>query len=338
MSYEICACNKMPPGGAVAQLRHPANSSGSTIMPSILENENIPVPLVADSDPLPKGDTDPSPEAQRRPVSPRDHIEVTADPCFAGVTDRGIEHDDNQDAFELSTIEIMLSIVDVPPIYLGVVCDGVSSSDSGGSASEVAAKAVMTSLNQALTRNPAANVSTVLKTAIQQANKAVFAIPYRADSEEDPPATTVIAAVVEEGKATIAWLGDSRAYWVTDTEAGLLTRDHSWVNAMMDAGRMTQEEALVSPNLHALFSCLGGEVADEAPQANPSVTTFKMSPGTRLILCSDGFWNYADTPEEVAQVVRQTRAGDPLTTAKHLVNFAKVHGGHDNITVVVLGH
>ena len=61
-----------------------------------------------------------------------------------------------------------------------------------------------------------------------------------------------------------------------------------------------------------------------------------MRPGTRLILCSDGFWNYAPTPVDVAKLVRQTPADDALTTAKHLVNFAIVGGGHDNITVAVL--
>ncbi len=271
-----------------------------------------------------------------REVDPRNHVEICAAPNFAAVSDKGLKHSDNQDAVALATVEILVSPVDIPPIYVAVVCDGVSSSQSGSVASAAAAKAACAALERTFTRNPDALSRGALHDAICQANRAVYSVEIPAGSEKDPPATTIVAAVVQDGNATIGWIGDSRAYWVTDTEAGLLTRDDSWVNAMIDAGRMTEEESLTHPNLHALYRCLGGETDIDIVPISPTFSTLRMEPGTRLVLCSDGFWNYASGPEDVARVVRQTPIDDPLRTAKHLVNFAIVSGGQDNITVSVL--
>jgi serine/threonine protein phosphatase PrpC len=268
--------------------------------------------------------------------SPRDHIEVSSGCNFAAVSDRGLRHADNQDAVALSTVEILVSPIDVPPIYIAVVCDGVSSCESGASASAIAAKSVALSLKEAFTRNPASNPRVELRSAILRANEAVCDIPREAATEKDPPSTTVVAAVVQDGAATIGWVGDSRAYWVDETDAGGLTRDDSWINAMLDAGYMTEEEAANSPNQSALYRCLGGEIGDDTPSAEPSFSTLCLRPGMRLILCSDGFWNYAPDPEDVGRVVRQTPSDDAFKTAKHLVNYAIVGGGHDNITVAVL--
>jgi serine/threonine protein phosphatase PrpC len=252
----------------------------------------------------------------------------------AGLSDRGIIHHENQDALALATVDIIVSPVDVPPIYIAVVCDGVSSSASSASASAIAAKTVADRVKRTFTRFPDACPRKALREAIGAANRAVYAIERDAEHEGGPPATTVAAVVVHDRKATIAWIGDSRVYWVSETDAGVLTRDDTWVNYMVDEGRMTEEEALKSPDRHALVRSLGGE--EEAHEAIPSFTTFDLLPGMRLVACSDGFWNYAPTPQNVARLVRHTPSDDPMGTAKHLVNFALAHGGHDNITVAVL--
>lgn len=271
-----------------------------------------------------------------KPRPERDHIEVTSGCHLAAVSDLGLRHADNQDAVALSTVEILCSPIDVPPIYIAVVCDGVSTCDGGASASAVAARTVAVSLKEAFTRNPAANPRAELRNAIARANDAVCAIPHDPATGMDPASTTVVAAVVQDGVATIGWIGDSRAYWVDEAEAGVLTRDDSWINAMIDAGHMTPEEAKTSPNQSALYRCLGGEIDPDGPSSDPSYATYCMRPGTRLILCSDGFWNYAPLPDEVAKLVRQVPAHNAFKIAKHLVNFAIVGGGHDNITVAVL--
>ena len=307
------------PAGATALLEEklpmPANEAGAEHAPQ--------PPIMGESSTEHKG-------------SPRDHVEVSSGCNFAAVSDRGLRHHDNQDSIALSTVEILVSPVDVPPIYIAVICDGVSSCESGASASEIAAQATAASLKSAFTRNPCANPRNELFLAIRKANEAVCAIPCDPNMEKDPPSTTVVAAVVVEGQATIGWVGDSRAYWVDEEDAGVLTRDDSWINAMLDAGYMTEEEAKVNPNQSALYRCLGGELCDDGPNADPSFANFFVRPGTRLILCSDGFWNYAPTPDDVARVARQGPVDDAFKTAKHMVNFAIVGGGHDNISVAVL--
>ncbi|MGO8673366.1 MAG: PP2C family protein-serine/threonine phosphatase [Capsulimonadaceae bacterium] len=268
------------------------------------------------------------------PIDPRSHVEMDISGKFAAVSDCGTKHPDNQDSVGLSAVEILVSPIDVPPIYIAVICDGVSCSDSGASASLVAVDSAVALLEKTFTRYPDANPREQLERAINTAQEAVCSIPHLPDSMMDPPATTIVAAVVVDGVATIGWVGDSRAYWIRSDGYGLLTRDHSWVNAMIDAGKMTEEQAVESPNRNALFHCLCS--AEEVPLKS-SFTTFAMTPGTRLVLCTDGFWNYAPRAQDVARLVRQTPPGNALKTAKHLVNYAIVGGGHDNISVAIIG-
>lgn len=281
----------------------------------------------------PEQEPDDTPEVV---VDPRNHREMSTACNFAAVTDRGIRHTDNQDSVDITAVEVLVSPIDIPPIYIAVVCDGVSSCEGGASASEIASQTICTALKSAYTRNPCANAKLEMQAAIRLAHDAVCALPCQPGSVKDPPSTTVVAAVVQDNNATIAWVGDSRAYWIDEEEAGVLTRDDSWINAMLDAGYMTEEQAKTSPNQSALYRCLGGEPSDDGPDAEPKFATYFMRAGTRLILCSDGFWNYASDPAEVARLVRQTPHDDAFKTAKHLVNFAIVGGGHDNITVAVL--
>ena len=121
-------------------------------------------------------------------------------------------------------------------------------------------------------------------------------------------------------------------------EAGrLLTRDHSWVNEMVDAGEMTEAEALRSKQAHAITRCLGplnGEPPDDVPV--PSVVTLPAPPGGLLLVCSDGLWNYAAAPDELAALIRSSPDGDALALCRHLVDFALVQGGRDNITAAVV--
>jgi serine/threonine protein phosphatase PrpC len=264
----------------------------------------------------------------------REDVAVIPGVKLAGVSDRGIIHYENQDALALATVDILVSPVDVPPIYIAVVCDGVSSSASSASASAIAAKTVADRVKRTFTRFPDACPRKALREAIGAANRAVYAIERDPEQNVNPPATTVAAAVVHDRQATIAWIGDSRVYWVSEDDAGLLTRDDTWVNYMVDEGRMTEEEAMQSPDRHALIKSLGGE--EEIHDAVASFATFTLEPGMRLVLCTDGFWNYAPTAQNVARLVRHTPSDDPMGTAKHLVNYALANGGHDNITVSVL--
>lgn len=151
-----------------------------------------------------------------------------------------------------------------------------------------------------------------------------------ASASTEPPGATIVLMLVKERTVTVGWAGDSRAYLVADAPQ-LLTRDHSWANAMLATGHVTEEEAHAAPLAYALTRCIGP--LDDA-ELDPDVRAFALPPGARLVVCSDGLWSYFARPEAMAAAVR--RAGpEPAAIARSLVHEALMRGGHDNVSVVV---
>ncbi len=262
---------------------------------------------------------------EARHPQPRDHVEVVLTPGFAGVTDRGKRHAVNEDA---------LALADVPGIGSAlVVSDGVSSAQRSEKASENGAQTARTVLETAL-RDGFADAGAAMQEAIAAAHTAACAVPYDPAQPKDPPGATLVAALVRDGFATLGWLGDSRAYWIGPAESRLLTHDHSWVNAVVDAGEMPEAEALRAPEAHAITRCLG-PLNGDAPE--PTIISVPMSASGWLLLCSDGLWNYAPQTEQLAALVRSAPAGsDALAVCRMLVEYALSKGGRDNITVALL--
>ena len=269
-----------------------------------------------------------------RVLLPRDHVELTLSPTFGGVTDRGNRHSRNEDDLALFLGDDGTAVI--------VVCDGVSSSEEADRASAIAAKTVCDRLAGVVAGD--GEIEIPLATAIAAANAAVSALAVTgAGATTEPPETTLVAAFVRERTATIAWVGDSRAYWLdpaNPADSLALTRDHSWVNDMLDAGTMGREEAEKNRLAHAITRCLGFSSDPESSQ--PTVTTFALpDTGGILLLCSDGLWNYADSAARLIELAgaaagRAGAAGDAVTISRALVQFANDAGGRDNITAAVL--
>jgi serine/threonine protein phosphatase PrpC len=137
---------------------------------------------------------------------------------------------------------------------------------------------------------------------------------------------------VQNRVATIGWLGDSRAYWLA-ANSEQLTTDDSWLNDMVSSGKMSEVEALRSPNAHAITNWLGADVKDSA---KPSIINFPIPSQGYLLLCTDGLWNYAPKTSQILALVQQSGANDAATISRYLVDFARSQGGYDNITVAVL--
>jgi len=259
---------------------------------------------------------------------PRAHLELPVAPHFGAVTDRGHRHPRNEDAVGLEA-----DPRSEQPAYTLVVCDGVSSSIQPQVASETAVNSVM----QALTRllGEGATVEAALKEAILTAHRDVCALPVAPVPDRDPPETTLVAARVQDGVAVIGWVGDSRAYRLGPDGVHQLTRDHSWVNDRVDTGQMTEEEALKAPEAHAITQCLGEKEDGETPE--PSFIICELTPPCSLLLCTDGFWNYAPQPEQIHALVHAVPEGtDAVGLARVLVNYALKQGGRDNVTVAIL--
>jgi len=239
-----------------------------------------------------------------------------------GVTDRGRLHRRNEDAMQVAQIGERV---------LAVVCDGVSSSAAAADASEAAAAAGADVLRDVLDNGGADHVR-AMRTAITAALDAVVQVPWTRTRRSSAPACTFLGAIWDGCGITIGAVGDCRAYWVDAETVEQLTVDDSWVQEQVDGGRLSHDEAERHPYAHAITRWLG----EDAPGGAHRVTTFVPPAPGRLVLCSDGLWNYAPTTERIAALVRAHPAStSPVDVARALTRVALAAGGRDNITVVV---
>lgn len=259
----------------------------------------------------------------RRPAS--DHVELEISADFAGVSDRGMKHQRNEDRFAMRQVDN-----ENGSSYVLVVCDGVSSSTQSEQASSSVAEHVAQSLEASLRRHSASSPERTVRAAIEKAQSALVT-EAGLERPSDPPSTTVVAALVKGLNATLGWVGDSRAYWIAeDGETSQLTADHSWMNDIIASGDMTPEEAAHSPKAHGITHWLG---ADAGENAQPGVMHFTIPGPGRLLLCTDGLWNYAEDPAHLGSLLQD---GAALGMARRLIDFANEQGGHDNITAILL--
>ena len=259
----------------------------------------------------------------RREAKAGDLVEVILNSNLAGVSDRGLRHHQNEDFLALQTVgnaEIL------------IVCDGVSSSDHPELAAQTASRSACLTITAAL--QAGASPESAMRSAVDTALAEVCRLS-EGQSDTEPPSTTLVAAVVQDGIATIAWLGDSRAYWISDRESRQLTHDHSWVNDAIASGTMTAAEANHSPQAHAITRWLGADAQDDA---DPAIVRFPLPGSGYLLLCSDGLWNYASEAQQIQALMQKSLGMDAVVIARSLVEFARSRGGHDNITVALFIH
>ncbi|WP_405624345.1 MULTISPECIES: PP2C family serine/threonine-protein phosphatase [unclassified Streptomyces] len=264
----------------------------------------------------------------------RDHMEQECGP-LAAVSDRGLRHHRNEDAFGLGHT----ALPDGSPVSLAVVCDGVSSATRPDDASLAAARAASESLSAALPRGT--HPQQAMHDAIVAASHAVNVLadePATArehSPHQNAPACTIVGAVVTSGLLVVGWVGDSRAYWIPVDRASppaRLTEDDSWAAQMVSAGLMNEAEAYADERAHAITGWLGAD----AYELEPHTASFKPDRPGVVVVCSDGLWNYAEAAEEMAEVVPLDAAVRPLHSARVLVGHALDGGGHDNVTVAVV--
>ncbi|KUM72650.1 MULTISPECIES: PP2C family serine/threonine-protein phosphatase [Streptomyces] len=264
----------------------------------------------------------------------RDHMEQETGP-IAAVSDRGLRHHRNEDAFSLGTAVLP----DGAPATFAVVCDGVSSATRPDDASLAASRAAAEALQAALPQGT--HPQQALHEAIVAASHAVNSLagePATArehQPHQNAPACTIVASVVTPSLLVVGWVGDSRVYWVpTDRSSppARLTEDDSWAAQMVAAGLMNEAEAYADERAHAITGWLGAD----AYELDPHTASFKPDRPGVVVVCTDGLWNYAEAAEEMAEAVPADAAARPLHSARVLVGHALDGGGHDNVTVAVV--
>ncbi|MGH3489097.1 MAG: PP2C family protein-serine/threonine phosphatase, partial [Actinopolymorphaceae bacterium] len=140
--------------------------------------------------------------------------------------------------------------------------------------------------------------------------------------------TTLTAILVEGGVANVAHIGDSRAYLMRGGRLEMVTKDHTFVQTLIDEGRITLEEADHHPHRSLIMRALEGR-----QDARPDLDSIPLEPGDRLLVCSDGLDNAAVKDNAIADVLG--RAGSPQDAADALIGLALDQGSPDNVTCVV---
>ena len=252
----------------------------------------------------------------------------------AGVSDRGLRHSRNEDAMHFAVADN-----DDGPVVVAIVCDGVSSAPRPHDASWTAVHAGIRLLAEGAGQGGDPGEASVA--AVMAAAQALNELA----GPDGAPATTWVSAVVSPRLITVAWLGDSRAYWLAASPAHpagpndtmditggsrRVSRDDSLAEEIVAAGLASMDEALASPQAHVITRWLGADMSDP----DPHVEQFTPTGRGVLMLCSDGLWNYRPEAAELASMAMPAALTRPLDAASYLAKFALDSGGLDNITVV----
>ncbi len=260
-------------------------------------------------------------EAPERADDKRTELDLVV---AAAVSDQGKKHRRNEDSFRLEVSgERNVAVV---------VCDGISSASAGNVAARDAAHAAAAVLADAVA-DPERDAETAILEAIRAANDAVVHVEWTTRTRRVDPSCTLVCALCRGPVVLVGWVGDSRAYWFDAEGSRQLTVDDSFAEEAVAQGVLTPEQAAKTPFLHSITHWVG----PDSPQRPPRVVALHPVRRGRLVLCTDGLWNYAPTGAELARLVDALPAdAAPAAVARALTDTANDRGGHDNITVAVV--
>jgi PPM family protein phosphatase len=217
---------------------------------------------------------------------------------------------------------------------LFVVCDGMGGAPAGEVASELAVETILKHLEKAAPQAipPAGEQGYLPQTsrlaeAMRRSNQFIYNQAQQ-DPRQAQMGTTVVGAWVTQQIASVAHVGDSRAYLWHNNQLEPLTRDHSLVEAQVSAGLLDREQSLQSEHQNILVRVLG-----RGPQVEVDVSEVPLQPGDYLLLCSDGLTRMVPD-RTLAEAIVSLR--DPQWICDYLIDAANRNGGADNITVVVV--
>ena len=222
-------------------------------------------------------------------------------------SDVGLVRSHNEDSFLVRT-----------PLF--VVSDGMGGHAAGEVASSIAVETIGA-------QAPAEPDDILLGAAVEAANRAV--IKGAEDGRGKPGmGCTATSVLIKGDRMAVAHVGDSRAYLLHDGKLVRVTHDHSFVEELVDAGQITEDEARVHPSRSVITRALGSD-----PEMYADHFTLDVHNGDRVILCSDGLSSMIDDSEiELLAVSSAT----PQAAADKLVSAALTAGGSDNVTVLVI--
>lgn len=221
-------------------------------------------------------------------------------------------------------------------LVVAVVADGMGGAAAGEEASRLAVEAIQDEMilpdketRQVLHSLDDDMIVQRLSDSIRSANLNIVR-RAAANPELRGMGTTITMAFVRNTSAIVAHVGDSRAYLV-DGNTGRITQitaDHSFVEALVAAGHLTQEQAEEHPMRNVLYRALG-----QHEDVDIDIYEAHLRPGDRLLLCSDGLPRHVKAPE-IARIVIENV--DPDVASQDLIDLANARGGEDNVSVILV--
>ncbi|MCG1020601.1 Stp1/IreP family PP2C-type Ser/Thr phosphatase [Sutcliffiella horikoshii] len=211
---------------------------------------------------------------------------------------------------------------------LAVVCDGMGGHQAGEVASEKAVSHIKEMWEETTNISSPEPAEIWLKTFILQTNQSLF---DHANSHEEchGMGTTIVAVILGDSFVTLAHVGDSRIYLISEEGAKQLTEDHTFVNELVKTGQISKEDAEHHPRKNVILQALGTEKTVKI-----DIKTITYDDPGYILLCSDGLTDKVNDRE----IVEVLNNGSQALSAKaeELIRRANHYGGEDNITVAIL--
>ena len=205
------------------------------------------------------------------------------------------------------------------------VADGMGGHAKGDEASKIALNAIARAVIPDLLNNTP--FTKILEKGIQNANQDI--LDYTAKNPEaSGMGTTSVCAVVKDNQIHLANVGDSRAYRVSDDEICRVTKDHSYVQALIDEGEITEEQAREHPRKNEITRAVG-----IMPSVEVDTMKLTLDSDESLLLCCDGVIAHL-SDDDIHKIIRDSP--DPQTACKEIVDLANERGGSDNISLIIL--
>jgi PPM family protein phosphatase len=226
---------------------------------------------------------------------------------YAARSDRGLIRGNNQDS-----------------VYAGPRLLAVADGMGGHAAGDVASKVVIAALEHLDDDTPSGDMLQALRQAVFEGSEHLREV-IRESPQLEGMGTTLTAILFAGGRLALCHVGDSRAYLVRDGQLSQITHDDTFVQTLIDDGRITAEEANSHPQRSLLLRALNGQ------EVEPDLSMREARDGDRYLLCSDGLSGVV-SEETLAEALKDP---DPQSTADRLIELALRSGGPDNITVIV---
>jgi PPM family protein phosphatase len=325
---EIASGMDLKPTDLDAVIEPPAAADTPTKTPIVLDVSPVSLPVTA---PISTADLSNKPvidlSTRPLPLDAEEKVPGLVHTTFGQVSDVGKSRSNNQDA-AYSFFSTGSSANRIPDIGVFIVADGMGGHQDGEKASAIAVQTVSSYILDRLymplikgKERDDAPITEILENAIQNANLEVTR------ALEDG-GTTVTCVVTIGDLAYIGHVGDSRMYLIHGGKIEQLSRDHSWVQRLIELDQLTPEEATEHPNKNLLYRALG-----QSEMIEVDTSMRRVPANARIVLCSDGLWGQVQDREILEVVSTVPNAQD---ACRQLIDLANSRGGIDNITVVIL--